>query len=218
MCRPREGPSAATWWTACSPVTVYGLRRAYCSATFRARWLSARASGSGRCSHPQPEEPVVNGELLPEKIPEKIVAGSGPILKLVVGDSSPEKLVVVGNSPETLGPRLRRQSTSCGREEHLSTQLQLAGALARPGKLAAAAAYSLRLEAGSAASALPDTREGDAGRLGCACFFVKTIAIVVYNVPADGETAPLSPCYMWPMRNPIARSFIIAAARLGSGR
>ncbi|KAE9338494.1 hypothetical protein PR003_g11471 [Phytophthora rubi] len=35
---------------------------------------------------------------------------------------------------------------------------------------------------------------------------------------ADGETAPLSPCYMWPMRNPIARSLIIAAARLGSGR
>ncbi|KAE8968526.1 hypothetical protein PR001_g27763 [Phytophthora rubi] len=128
--------------------TVYGLRRAYCSATFRARWLSARASGSGRCSHPQPEDPVVNGELLPEKI----VAGSGPIPKLVVGDSSPEKLVVVGNSPETLGPRLRRQSTSCGREEHLSTQLQLAGALARPGKLAAAAAYSLRLEAGSGLS------------------------------------------------------------------
>ncbi|KAE9213735.1 hypothetical protein PF005_g10091 [Phytophthora fragariae] len=87
-----------------------------------------------------------------EKIPEKIVAGSGPIPKLVVGDSSPEKLVVVGNSPETLGPRLRRQSTSCGREEHLSTQLQLAGALARPGKLAAAAAYSLRLEAGSGLS------------------------------------------------------------------
>ncbi|KAE8970566.1 hypothetical protein PR001_g27169 [Phytophthora rubi] len=122
--------------------------RAYCSATFRARWLSARASGSGRCSLPQPEEPVVNGDLLPEKI----VAGSGPIPKLVVGDSSPEKLVVVGNSPETLGPRLRRQSTSCGREEHLSTQLQLAGALARPGKLAAAAAYSLRLEAGSGLS------------------------------------------------------------------
>ncbi|KAE9306848.1 hypothetical protein PF008_g21373 [Phytophthora fragariae] len=147
-CRPSEGPSAATWWTACSPVTVYGLRRAYCSATFRARWLSARASGSGRCSHPQPEEPVVNGELLLEKIPEKIVAGSGPILKLVVGDSSPEKLVVVGNSPETLGPRLRRQSTSCGREEHLSTQLQLQLA----GALAAAAAYSLRLEAGSLSS------------------------------------------------------------------
>ncbi|KAE9272177.1 hypothetical protein PF001_g28057, partial [Phytophthora fragariae] len=223
--------------------TVYGLRRAYCSATFRARWLSARASGSGRCSHPQPEEPVVNGELLPEKIPEKIVAGSGPILKLVVGDSSPEKLVVVGNSPETLGPRLRRQSTSCGREEHLSTQLQLAGALARPGKLAAAAAYSLRLEAGSVEGkrafaakekellavrpfgVQPQARCRTQGRVTLDALAAPASSSRPSPSPcttcpptADGETAPLSPCYMWPMRNPIARSFIIAAARLGSGR
>ncbi|KAE9006517.1 hypothetical protein PR002_g16459, partial [Phytophthora rubi] len=118
--------------------------RAYCSATFRARWLSARASGSGRCSLPQPEEPVVNGDLLPEKI----VAGSGPIPKLVVGDSSPEKLVggeLAGDARSSPTPPKHVMR----REEHLSTQLQLAGALARPGKLAAAAAYSLRLEAGS---------------------------------------------------------------------